>query len=294
VLSVITVVLWGSLPLALKAVAGRMSPVTLTWYRYAVSLAILTPIVWRRRLLPNPARMPRGTLVLFGVSLAGFVGNNLVYLWGLTKVSPSSAQVVIQLAPLLTMVGAVFLFKEHFSNLQWWGVVLLVSGMIAFFHRHLGTLLRAEGPQAPGVGMIIVAAAMWAGYAMAQKVLLRQFPSMAIMWMNYAGGLILLGPAAAPAEIHLLSGALLFLLLYCCVNGLVGYGTYAEAMSQWEASRVSAVVANAPLFTIVFTAVASAFFPEVFQPDHLTWISVAGALAVVMGSVLAAGIRILR
>jgi drug/metabolite transporter (DMT)-like permease len=78
------------------------------------------------------------------------------------------------------------------------------------------------------------------------------------------------------------------------VNGLIGYGTYAEAMSKWEASRVSAVVANAPLFTIFFTAVASSFFPDVFHPDQLTWVSVAGALAVVGGSVLAAGIRLFR
>ncbi|MBL8227218.1 MAG: hypothetical protein JNL98_02020, partial [Bryobacterales bacterium] len=60
------------------------------------------------------------------------------------------------------------------------------------------------------------------------------------------------------------------------------------------ASRVSAVVANAPLFTIFFTAIASAFFPHVFLADQLTWISVAGALAVVGGSVMAAGIRIFR
>lgn len=293
-LSVITVVLWGSLPIALKAVAGRMSPVTLTWYRYVVSLAILTPIVWQRRLLPDPRRMSRRTLILFAITLAGFVGNNLIYLWGLTKVSPSSAQVVIQLAPLLTMVGAVFVFKEHFSNLQWWGVALLVSGMVAFFHRQLGGLLRAEGPQASGVGLIMVAAAMWAGYAMAQKVLLDQFPSMAIMWINYVGGLILLAPAAVPAEIRMLSGVMLFLLFYCCVNGLIGYGTYAEAMSKWEASRVSAVVANAPLFTIFFTAIASTFFPDVFFPDQLTWVSILGSLAVVGGSVLAAGIRIFR
>lgn len=286
----VTVFLWGSLPLALKAVTGNMDPVTLTWYRHAVSLTILTPVVWRRRLLPSPATISR-RMLLWGICVAGFLGNNLAYLWGLGRISPAAAGVVIQLAPLLTLLGAVVFFGERFSRLQYWGMVLLVGGMLAFFHPRLGALLRAEGVQAVGVGWVVLAAACWAAYALAQKALTRDCSSLAVLWMNFAAGLLFLAPASRPTEIEALNPSLFLLLLYCCVNGLIGYSAWAEAMSQWEASRVSAVLANTPLVTILLTWVGSRVYPELFAVEAISWINWAGALAVVGGSMLAAGVR---
>jgi len=42
----------------------------------------------------------------------------------------------------------------------------------------------------------------------------------------------------------------LWLLVFCCINTLIAYGCFAEAMNLWDASKVSATLALAPLFTI--------------------------------------------
>lgn len=287
-LSLVTLTLWGSLPLALKAVTGKMNPVTLTWYRYLVSVAVLTPYVFSKGIVPRPSVLTGRIWLLFAICLLGFVGNNVAYLIGLTYVAPSAAQVVIQLAPLLLMLGAVFVFHESFTRLQWSGVALLVIGMLLFFHRQLGGI---QGSEFLGVAWILLAACLWAAYAMAQKVLLKQFPSMAIMWVNYTGGALLLAAFTTPGEIAALDLTMLLFLAYCCINSLIAYGAFAEAMAHWDASRVSAVVANAPLLTILFTAIVSIFLPDYVKPDHLPLLSIVGAIAVVAGSVTAAGAR---
>ena len=42
-------------------------------------------------------------------------------------------------------------------------------------------------------------------------------------------------------------------LLFCCLNTLIAYGAYAEAMHLGEVTRVSATVAVSPLFTSLAT-----------------------------------------
>ena len=42
------------------------------------------------------------------------------------------------------------------------------------------------------------------------------------------------------------------LLVFCSLNTVIAYGAFGEAMSHWDASRVSAVIALSPLLTLLF------------------------------------------
>jgi drug/metabolite transporter (DMT)-like permease len=75
------------------------------------------------------------------------------------------------------------------------------------------------------------------------------------------------------------------MLLFCGLNTLIAYGAFAEALEHWEASRVSAVLALAPLVTLVSVWAVSWITPTLIAPEHLTVIAVVGAILVVMGSV---------
>ena len=78
------------------------------------------------------------------------------------------------------------------------------------------------------------------------------------------------------------------MLAFCCLNTLIAYGAFAEALEHLEVSRVSAVLALAPVFTIGSLWIASRFAPGLLEPEGLTIASVAGALLVVGGSALCA------
>jgi drug/metabolite transporter (DMT)-like permease len=59
-------------------------------------------------------------------------------------------------------------------------------------------------------------------------------------------------------------------------------------MNLWDASKVSAMLALAPLFTIGTLKLIVLFNPEYAFSDRLSWLSIVGALFLIVGSVLTA------
>jgi drug/metabolite transporter (DMT)-like permease len=77
-------------------------------------------------------------------------------------------------------------------------------------------------------------------------------------------------------------------LLFCCVNTIVAYGAFTEALNIWQASKVSAVLAMSPIFTFLSMLVAVWWLPEHFTASHLdTWAYI-GAAVVIAGSAITA------
>ncbi len=199
---------------------------------------------------------------------------------------PSPAAVVIQLAPMFLLIGSLIVFKERFSPRQFAGFAVLLLGLTLFFNQRLGQLLFSLGQYTKGVLLIVAAALVWAAYALAQKQLLRTFPSQTIMLVIYiCAGLIFL-PLANAAQITELSSIQLVLLLFCGINTVVAYGCFSEALNHLEASRVSAVITTVPLITIVGMKVMAVIFPGLMRPEGLNALSVAGAVLVVGGSMV--------
>ena len=78
------------------------------------------------------------------------------------------------------------------------------------------------------------------------------------------------------------------MLAFCCLNTLIAYGCFAEALNLWDASKVSAVLALAPLFTIATLKVIVIINPEYAFTDRLSNLSVLGAVLLIVGSALTA------
>jgi drug/metabolite transporter (DMT)-like permease len=105
-LSLTTAVLWGLLPIALKVVLGSMDAWTISWWRLAVSMAGLGAFLAWRGQLPRLQKAARSGWLLLGVALVTLVANYVLYLVALDHTTPSVAQIVIQLAPLLPQLVA--------------------------------------------------------------------------------------------------------------------------------------------------------------------------------------------
>ncbi|MDU9416378.1 DMT family transporter [Pseudomonas sp. zfem005] len=287
-LALVTAVLWGILPIKLKEVLKVMDPVTVTWFRLLVSGSLLFVWLAATRRLPRFRPLGRKGGGLVALAIAGLLGNYVLYLIGLKMLSPGTTQLVIQVAPILFLIGSLFIFKESFSIGQALGLAVLVLGFGLFFNQRLDELLTSLGTYTTGVLIVLAAAFVWTFYGLAQKQLLTVWNSMQVMMVIYLGCAALLTPWVSPLEALQLSPLQGWLLLACCLNTLVAYGAFAEALAHWEASRVSATLAITPLVTFASVAVAASLWPDHVVPEQLNGIAYGGALLVVLGSALTA------
>jgi len=287
-LALLTALLWGILPIKLKQVLQVMDPVTVTWYRLCVSGSLLFVWLAANRRLPSPARLSRKGKGLVAVAILGLLGNYVLYLVGLKLLSPGTAQLVVQLGPVLLLVASVFVFKERFSLGQGVGLLVLLAGFGLFFNQRLEELLTSMGVYTTGVLTIVLATSIWVFYALSQKQLLTVWNSQQVMMVIYLGCALLLTPWVHPLEALQLSPLQGWLLLACCLNTLVAYGAFAEALAHWEASRVSATLALTPLVTFVAVAVAAWVWPDYVQAEQINALGYVGAVTVVLGSTLVA------
>lgn len=286
-LALATAFLWGLLPIALKLLLAEMDVWSITWYRFLAAALILGLFLARRRTLPKPTGLNRHGWLLMFIAVLGLTGNYLLYLLGLDFITPGAAQIVIQLAPMLLLLGGLIVFGERFVALQWSGFAVLVAGLLLFFNHRLGEIFGSLGEYTIGILLIVAASFTWAAYALAQKQLLKDLASEQIMLIIYLAGALLFLPAARPHSLLELGGPGLLLLAFASLNTLFAYGAFAEALDHWEASRVSAVLTITPLLTLLFMHLLGLITTAV-TPEPLNWLSICGALLVVVGSMLTA------
>ncbi|MBW4486934.1 MAG: DMT family transporter [Trichocoleus desertorum ATA4-8-CV12] len=284
-LSLLTVLLWGVLPVALMVTLQVLDVYTVTWFRFLVSFGLLALYLASRKQLPNLEKLRSpGLWKLLAIATVFLAINYLLFLQGLAQTSPANAQVLIQLAPVSMGLGALWVFKERYTLRQWAGLVLLTLGFSLFFHEQLQALMTSSAQYLGGSGLLVLAAIAWAVYALAQKQLLQTLPSATIMMAIYGGATLLFTPTAAPQKLLSLDTFHWIALLFCALNTLIAYGAFAEALDHWEASRVSAVLALTPVVTIGTMLGVAVFWPTLIAPEQLTVLGMVGAILVVSGS----------
>ncbi len=284
-LSLVTVFLWGVLPIALAVTLQALDVYTVTWFRFLMAFGLLAVYLATRKQLPELQKLRSASLGLLAIATVFLGLNYLLFLQGLLQTSPTTSEVVIQLAPILLSLGALVIFKERYTLPQWIGLGVLTLGFALYFHEQLKTILTAQATYLVGNGLLVLGAATWAIYALAQKQLLQKLPSSTIMLVIYGGCVLLFSPFAKPQMLLTLSPLHLGMLLFCGFNTLIAYGAFAEALDHWEASRVSAVLALAPLVTLVSVWAVSWLTPNLIASEHLTLLGLFGAILVVAGSV---------
>ncbi len=290
-LSLATASLWGVLPIALKVVLEAMDAHTIVWWRFAAAALGLGAFLAARGGLPRPGGAGRTAIVLLAIATLTLIGNFVLYLVALDHTTPSVTQIVIQLAPLMLLIGGVVVFHERFVPAQWAGFAVLGAGLLLFFSDRLPLLLRPTTGLGLGVALTTLAAVSWAAYGLAQKQLLKHFSAQQVLWMIYVGATVLLLPGAHPGEVLNLSVLQAAMLAFCCINTLLAYGAFVEALYHWDMSRVSAVLATAPLFTIGAMWALERAGIGLVPPEGLNALSVTGAMMVVGGSMVCALVK---
>lgn len=287
-LALTTTILWGVLPIMLKTVLETMDPYTVTWYRLFSAGVVLFCWLAAKRRLPSIRALSNRNRGLLVVAVLGLAINYVLYVMALQRLTPGTMQLIIQVAPVLLMFGSMLVFRERFGIGQVIGLLVLIPGFALFFNQRLIELMTQLSSYTVGILIALISALSWALYGLAQKQLLTIWSSVTVMMVIYLACAVLLWPLASPLEVLQLSTLQRWLLLGCCLNTLVAYGAFAEALAHWEASRVSATVATTPLFTFSMVALGSMLWPSLIEPELLNSLAYLGALMVVSGSALIA------
>lgn len=287
-LSLVAVFLWGILPIALEVVLQHIDVYTITWFRFTLSAVVLGVFLAIRGQFPNRQTLKQVNWALLAIATLFLAANYLFFLEGLHRTSPTNAEVVIQLAPVLTGLGAIAVFGERYSLKQWSGLGVLTLGMVLFFHDQLQILVGASQAYLIGSGIVVVAAIVWAVYALAQKQLLLNLSSASVMLLIYTGSALLFAPLAKPSTLLSLNTLEWGMLIFAGLNTVLAYGAFAASLEHWDASRVSAVITITPLVTLGAVVVTSALFPTLADLGQVNLLGVVGAVLVILGAAIAA------
>ena len=292
ILTLVTVVLWATQPVALKVALAQIPPLTLVWVRFAgAGIALGGWLAWRGEFRPFRG-LPGASWLLLGIAVLSLLGNFAFYMMGLQLTTPGNAQFLFQASHPLVALGAILVFKERFNRWQWCGMAAIGLGLALFFLDRRAGSLQADGhAYALGSALILLSALCWPGFALAQKQLLRNLSSTQIVGFVYLSLTVLFLPFGRPVALLAMDGAHWAAVGYCMMTTLVSYLAFAEAFEHWEASRVAVVCCATPILTVLAVGWTHHLAPALLSAERMTLASWAGGALIVSGSALSSLMR---
>ena len=285
VLSLVTVLFWSTLPVALEISLSGMDAMTLTWFRFLVAGLITLLVLASKRKLREFGALSHTDWLWLCLAALMLIGNYVFFLIGLDMTSPANAQVFIQMAPLLMTLGGVLIFKESFNRFQMLGVVSILVGLCLFFSDQIKQIISSD--YTLGIWVMFAAALTWAIYALIQKKLATRLSSQSILCFIYVFASVVMVFWSDFSGFGQIQPLQWWAIAYACINTVIAYGAFAEAMNHWNASRVGMVLALTPVTTLLFINAFAFVFPSWLAAESLQQLGYIGMVFIVSGSMLA-------
>ena len=281
------VIFWGMLPIALKLSSDFIDPVTLTWFRFLVAFSISILLQGVSGNLYQFRQLHKKDWLMLTLAALFSLTNYITFVYCLDYLQPGPAQLNFQTAPFFLAFGGMLFFKEKLNAIQMACFATLALGMLLFFHPYL--IISSEGQSKQWLGVLLVqfSALSWACYALIQKKLISKLSPGNVLLYIYASGLILLMPFSEFDAFAKMQPNQWIIAVFCAVNTLIAYGSFAQAMRYWPTAQVGASVALTPIFSFSFTVlvVTLGWWPQKIMANALHSSALFGIILVV-GSVL--------
>jgi len=283
--TLITVLLWGVLAIALKIASKVIDSPTIVWFRF--SLAFSGMLIWL--LIQNPKELkilyqPSWLIVISSLALAW---NYIGFMLGIQYTSPSNAQVAIQSGPVLLAVFGIFFFKEKISRIQIIGFILAILGFWIFYQQHVGAVPEGqEGQYTKGMLLTLTGAVTWAIYAALQKKLVLNYSVSTLNVFIFGLPVLIYLPFVNFASLAHLSFGYWALLVFLGANTLISYACLSLALKYLEAGKVSIIIVLNPIITFVIMGILTWMQVDWIDGEHFSVLSILGALVALTGAIL--------
>ena len=271
----VTVALWGSAFVGIRAAGSSLSPGSIALGRLFVSSAILLVVALLRR-----ESIPRGRalalIAAYGVLWLGVYSITLNAAERL--VDAGTAAMLINTGPLLIAILAGLFLREGFPSGLVAGCAVAFVGCLAIGFATTHTASRG----AVGILLCIVAAVAYATAVVVQKLALARASSFQVAWLGVAAATIACLPfaptlareASAPG-----ASAILWTIYLGAFPTALGFATWSFALGRGSAGRTGSLNYLIPVVAIVLGWAVLGEAPP--------WLAMAGGALCVAGVYLA-------
>ncbi|MET3206320.1 UNVERIFIED_ORG: drug/metabolite transporter (DMT)-like permease [Arthrobacter sp. UYEF13] len=261
---VVTVVLWASAFVGIRAIGPTFSPGSLTLGRLAVAAVVLGALV-----LPQLAKsklLPRGRewWPILGYGVMWFGGYNLALNAAEHLLDAGTAALLINVNPILVAIMAGVFLKEGFPRWLIFGSLVAFGG-VALIALGSGSGERSTADVA-GVLLCLLAAVLAAVSVIIQKPVLRKFPAGQATWFGIMVGAVCCLPFSGQLVSELQSAPLpatLGLVYLGIFPTAIAFTTWAFALSLIDAGKLAATTYLVPGTTILISWLVLSEVPAV-------------------------------
>jgi drug/metabolite transporter (DMT)-like permease len=262
--------LWAGNALVARATSEEIHPFALSFWRWALALAVLLPFVikplWQQRAVLRKA----GWRLVLTAAL-GIGGYNSLLYSAAQSTTAFNITLLNTCIPLATFISAGFLLKEWPSPRAWFGMGIAVCGLLVLISQaSLGNLLGLSFN--PGDLVMLLAVLSWALYT----VLLRRWgnyfalPPLVLLAAFVSVGLVVILPFYLMELRQVggfeVTGRTLGAISYTALMAsLVAYVTWNQGVKIVGAARASLALYSMPVFAAVL---AYLLLGEILQGFH--------------------------
>ena len=263
----VTVVLWASAFVGIRAIGPDFSPGSLTLGRLAVAAVVLGALVLPQ--LAKSTALPRGRewWPILGYGAMWFGGYNVALNAAEHLLDAGTAALLINVNPILVAIMAGVVLKEGFP--RW----LIIGSLVAF--GGVALIALGSGPASggrstadvAGVLLCLLAAVLAAVSVIIQKPVLRKIPAAQATWFGVMVGAICCLPFAGRLVSELQAApmsATLGLAYLGVFPTAIAFTTWAYALSLIDAGKLAATTYLVPGTTILISWLVLSEVPSVW------------------------------
>jgi drug/metabolite transporter (DMT)-like permease len=281
-LLVLTTLFWSGNFVLGRAVHTVFTPFTLSFWRWAVALAILLPFV-ALSLREQGSLVRRHGPILLLLSILGVVNFNTFVYIGLQSTTATNALIMLSITPVLIVALSFLLLRQTVTGWQALGILISLAGVLVIIGRgDAGTLLARRFN--PGDLWVLAAVASWALYS----VCLRWRPA-ELKPLNFQATTMLIGMAILTplygwdlahdrtVTVNVATvGSILYLALF---PSILAYIFWNRAVAELGANRTGQFLHLMPVFGAVLSMI--------FLGERLYGFHAAGVALIALGIWLA-------
>ncbi|MBS2210675.1 DMT family transporter [Carboxylicivirga mesophila] len=288
-LAATTALLWGILAIALKVALNYFDSYTIVWSRFFVATMVLIAYyTFKKPEMLKVYKRPPLMMIAGAILLAG---NYIGYMQGINFAGPAVTQIIIQTGPVMLGIIGFTVFKEKINLTRAIGFGIATVGFGLFYYHQLNEMISQKEALNKGVLWILGAASSWAGYAFFNKKLVQKYHPQQINLIIFGLPVLLFLPwVDFNLFVQSYEWWVWLLLIALGLNTVVAYGTLSAAFKYTEANKISIVIIMNPVITFIVLELMVWFDIRWFNIDKVSPLAYAGAILVIVGTILAIGL----